>query len=193
MGIASPTHRNGHCFLKRNRIHRKQGQQRQCDQTAGSSQSAQIPEPEVVAAFTQFWQGLEIFSVPAMCSSLARLGVFTEPDECWDLSRIMAQCRVREAFSKLLGQWLDVLVVEGLLVKDSSGGFRNAAPFPAICLRIFGRRLKPMQLGTLRLKPCGHFLKIASASCCSRRGKPALWNCCSQRAGGTYCGVPVSI
>lgn len=97
---------------------------------AGSLRSAQMPEPEIIAAFTQFWQGLEILSIPVMCSSLARLGVFTEPGECWDLNRIMTRCRVREGFSKLLGQWLDVLVDENLLVREASGGFRNTVPFP---------------------------------------------------------------
>jgi yersiniabactin nonribosomal peptide synthetase len=96
---------------------------------AGGMRSSQMPVPEAIAAFTLFWRGLEALSVPAMCGSLARMGVFAEPEETWNLDKIMMHCRVQGGFSKLLGQWLNVLTEEGLLVREASDAFRNVAPF----------------------------------------------------------------
>jgi yersiniabactin nonribosomal peptide synthetase len=96
----------------------------------GRKQAQQSPEDTDIQSFTALWQGMENLSATCMCHALTKMGVFIHPGERHSLEHLIQNCGIKQHYEKLVGQWLKVLVEEGMLRVEDNDVFVNPQPLP---------------------------------------------------------------
>lgn len=97
---------------------------------AGKNQSVKLPEGVNIDRFKAFMDRLESLSFSYICRSIKKLGFFREAGALGRVSDIIKENGIILQYQKLIRQWLDVLVREGFLEKESGETFRCIKPLP---------------------------------------------------------------
>lgn len=97
----------------------------------GRKQSREgLPQKLEPEQFPEFWRYMERLSVCHIGLALRKIGVFLRPEEKHTLESLLHHCGIQPRYRELMRQWLDILVGEGVLIKDETGAWISTRRLP---------------------------------------------------------------
>ncbi|MGO9296364.1 MAG: amino acid adenylation domain-containing protein [Streptosporangiaceae bacterium] len=107
-----------------------------------------------LASYRDAWRAMERLCLPVMARTLARLGVFSTPEDTATAAQIVPRCGLRPRYSGLLDQWLTALADAGVLATAGQpGAYRAAAA--ALDLDALDRQVERERAALDALRPPG--------------------------------------
>lgn len=134
--------------------------------TAGQLQAAQLPPAADMEAAAIFLDYADRLSCAFMGNTLADLGIFADDAEAYAIDELMSRFKLQPRYQSLLLHWLNVLVEEGVLLRNEAGIYRRRRslktkwpdPAPQDALPAFVNAVKASQ------ELC-RFFKAGSSAC----------------------------
>ncbi|QDR79913.1 non-ribosomal peptide synthetase [Sporomusa termitida] len=93
--------------------------------------AAGTKEDETEAAFDLFREYSEKLTIVYICRALQQAGAWCRAGESYTVADLLKHCDIQPRYRELIGQWLDSLAEEGLVIQKEAGLLTNTRDFPS--------------------------------------------------------------